>query len=66
MTPTAKLRWFRLPRDMHWEVILDAHPSALKHLDGTYRVLQQWWENEYYAINGGIEGEWRDIPVEEA
>ena len=61
MTPTAKFRWLELPLI---EQVGHKHPSSFV-IRGRVRVLQQWWENEYYAINGGIEGEWRDIPVEE-
>lgn len=67
MTPTAKFRWFVPSSDMTWLAVLNKHPSAVTNAAGQYRVLQQWWEDDNYEINGVPKhsGEWRDIPVEE-
>jgi len=72
MTPTAKQRYLTKPAPMTKEMFASLHPTAIEHLNGRVRVLQQWWENNP-TINLGfgdiptgepIKGEWRDIPVE--
>ena len=73
MSPTAKQRYLKKPVDMTHEAFYVLHPTAVKHLDGVVRVLQQWWENELPTIvahgtdyvETERKGEWRDIPVEE-
>ena len=53
MTPTNKLRF--VERDFWAE-------------NGeSYRVLQQWWEDNSHDIHwtNGAPGEWRDVPLEE-
>lgn len=68
MTPTAKFRWLEF--DFEWNSRKE-HPSFIP-VPGTVgaraRVLQQWWEDDNYEINGVPKhsGEWRDIPVKQA
>lgn len=68
MTPTAKFRWLELWVER--DITFDRHPSAMFFCSSRekVRVLQQWWEDDNYEINGVPKhsGEWRDIPVEEA
>lgn len=54
MTPTNKLRFVRR------EVPAPEYgPNIVKAI----RVLQQWWEPHYPG--SAVEGEWRDVPLEE-
>jgi hypothetical protein len=58
MKPTAKLRFVErlVPAVVHGEPVLKA-----------VRTLQQWWEveNSTDALhNNLLDGEWRDIPLE--
>ncbi len=69
MTPTAKFRWLEMSITGY---SVSQHPSCIPvgNVQETrrVRVLQQWWEDDNYEINGVPKhsGEWRDIPVEEA
>lgn len=69
MTPTAKFRWLELPKDWidRQTQIRKQHPAAIDMYGGRVRVLQQWWTNDNYEIDGvpKYSGEWRDIPIEE-
>ena len=65
MQPTNKLRWASRTR------INENYPRG-EIIGQTYRVLQQWWEEEHetlYVMSSGTakterSGEWRDIPIE--
>ena len=58
MTPTAKLRFVERSQ-------LD-YPGA--NTGRIIRILQQWWTapNSFDMITGQPEGEWRDVPLEQA
>lgn len=66
MTPTPKLRFVERTVPMHpFYKTMDAQGNLVQSVH-TYRVLQQWWEDnstDVYWVNGAP-GEWRDIPLE--
>ena len=55
MTPTNKLRF------VGREVVTEWYGDYVKLTK--VRVLQQWWEPHYPG--SAVEGEWRDVPLEE-
>ena len=60
MIPTAKLRFVEREEKIHpFYRMVDANGNMV-HAVQTYRVLQQWWEEDV----GEFKGEWRDVPVE--
>lgn len=65
MTPTAKIRWLKLPMT---ETVAFERPSAQQTPFGqSVIVLQQWWvSREPIDLDTEIpKGEWRDVPIEE-
>lgn len=63
--PTAKLRFFE--KTIHFQC--GTTKDDIPIIGGKkYKVLQQWWEDEYNydSITGKFYGEWRDVPLEEA
>lgn len=72
MIPTAKLRFVEREEKIHpFYRMVDANGNMV-HAVQTYRVLQQWWEEDVginLVYDGGVQisefkGEWRDVPVE--
>ena len=67
MTPTNKLRFVERTVPMHpFYKTTDAQGNLVQATQ-TYRVLQQWWEDNSHDIHwtNGAPGEWRDVPLEE-
>lgn len=58
MTPTNRLRF--VEREVYVPVP-EFGPGFTKTVK--VRVLQQWWEPHYPG--SAVEGEWRDVPLEE-
>ena len=66
MTPTTKLRF--IERTVALTPFYKTVTASGEIKDGvhTYRILQQWWEDNSHDIHwtNGCPGEWRDIPCE--
>ena len=62
MTPTPKLRF------VERVIQIPVEPMTNTTMGKTVRILQQWWkvENITDAVHNNIlDGEWRDIPLEQ-
>jgi len=70
MTPTPKLRFVeRVDGFEQYDVkVTERHGTEVCYSPKKVRILQQWWEVENItdAVHNNIlDGEWRDIPLEQ-